>query len=375
MSKKVLEVNVDDLNMGGVYGLVKNVIINNNNKNIQIDIASIEHFANHANVEMFNDVGTRVFYIGYEENKLVKQIKCFINLRTLIKKGNYEYIHVHADVANKLFTSGLAAKSAGAKKVILHSHAAGVDGAHRKLKKCLHKLCRRFLKYIATDYVACSDVAAQWMFPNVDSTRIVLINNGIDLEKFQFDEMIRNRVREDLGVKNELLIGHVGRFCYQKNHDYFLGILEVLKKRNIQSKLLLIGEGPDEECFKEKIKQLQLENQVIFWGISNKVQELFMAMDVFVLPSHFEGLPIVGVEAQATGLPVIFSNKITTSAKLTDNVSFLGIETKDVSKWVDTILKYKNETGNRKEAYNFLKEKKFSIQDTVNSFLELYKEA
>lgn len=374
MKKKVLEVNVDDLNMGGVYGLVKNVIINNENRNIQIDIASIEHFANRANVDMFNSLGTHVFYVGYEGNKLVKQIKCFINLRNLIKKGNYEYIHIHADVANKLFTSGLAAKSAGVNKVILHSHAAGVDGEHRKLKKCLHILCRRFLKYIATDYVACSDVAGQWMFPNVDLKKVYLINNGVDLEKFKFDELTRNRIRKDLKLEDEVLIGHVGRFCYQKNHDYFYSILEILKNKKIPSKLLLIGEGPDEQAFKEKLKQLQLENDVIFWGVSNKVQELFMAMDVFVLPSHFEGLPIVGVEAQATGLPVIFSNKITTSAKLTDNVAFLGIEAEDAAKWVDTIISYKNNAVNRKEAYSLLKEKKFSIQDTVNSFLNLYKD-
>ena len=185
--------------------------------------------------------------------------------------------------------------------------------------------------------------------------------------------MTRNRIRKDLKLEDEILIGHVGRFCFQKNHDYFLNILEILKNKKIPSKLLLIGEGPDEHMFKEKLKQYQLENEVIFWGVSNKVQELFMAMDVFVLPSHFEGLPIVGVEAQATGLPVIFSNKITTSAKLTDNVSFLGIEAKDAAKWVDTIVCYKNKAINRKQAYFLLKEKKFSIQDTVKSFIELYK--
>ena len=211
------------------------------------------------------------------------------------------------------------------------------------------------------------------MFPNVDSKKVYLINNGVDLEKFRFNELTRNRIRKDLKLEDEILIGHVGRFCFQKNHDYFLNILEILKNKKIPSKLLLIGEGPDEHMFKEKLKQYQLENEVIFWGVSNKVQELFMAMDVFVLPSHFEGLPIVGVEAQATGLPVIFSNKITTSAKLTDNVSFLGIEAKDAAKWVDTIVCYKNKAINRKQAYFLLKEKKFSIQDTVKSFIELYK--
>lgn len=372
-NKMVLEVNVDDLNMGGVYGLVKNVITNNFDRSIKIDIAAIEHFANTKNIELFNERGTQVFYVGYDGNKLLKQIKCYSNLRKLIKNNNYEYVHIHADVANKLFTSGLAAKYSGAKKVILHSHAAGVDGKHRKVKKYIHKFCRRFLKYIATDYVVCSEVAAKWMFPNVESEKIVIVNNGVDLDKFRFDAAVRYQIRNKLGIKDEILLGHVGRFCYQKNHEYFIEILKEIRKRNIKAKLLLIGEGPDEQDFKEKIRKEQLDDMVIFYGTTNKVQELFMAMDVFLLPSHFEGLPIVGVEAQASGLPVILSDQIDRSAKLTDSVEFLDIKLNTAAKWVDVILKFRKRTDDRKCAYYFLKKEKFSIKDTVNEFLELYK--
>ena len=372
-NKMVLEVNVDDLNMGGVYGLVKNVITNNFDRSIKIDIAAIEHFANAKNIELFNERGTQVFYVGYDGNKLLKQIKCYSNLKKLIKNNNYEYVHVHADVANKLFTSGLAAKYSGAKKVILHSHAAGVDGKHRKVKKYIHKFCRRFLKYIATDYVACSEVAAKWMFPNVESEKIVIVNNGVDLDKFRFDAAVRYQIRNKLGIKDEILLGHVGRFCYQKNHEYFIEILKEIRKRNIKAKLLLIGEGPDEQDFKEKIRKEQLDDMVIFYGTTNKVQELFMAMDVFLLPSHFEGLPIVGVEAQASGLPVIFSDQIDRSAKLTDSVSFLRTELENTSEWVEKILKLQEKESNREKTYYILKQKRFSIQDTVNEFLELYK--
>ena len=372
-NKMVLEVNVDDLNMGGVYGLVKNVITNNFDRSIKIDIAAIEHFANTKNIELFNERGTQVFYVGYDGNKLLKQIKCYSNLRKLIKNNNYEYVHIHADVANKLFTSGLAAKYSGAKKVILHSHAAGVDGKYRKVKKYIHKFCRRFLKYIATDYVACSEVAAKWMFPNVESEKIVIVNNGVDLDKFRFDAAVRYQIRNKLGIKDEILLGHVGRFCYQKNHEYFIEILKEIRKRNIKAKLLLIGEGPDEQDFKEKIRKEQLDDMVIFYGTTNKVQELFMAMDVFLLPSHFEGLPIVGVEAQASGLPVILSDQIDRSAKLTDSVEFLDIKLNTAAKWVDVILKFRKRTDDRKCAYYFLKKEKFSIKDTVNEFLELYK--
>lgn len=196
---------------------------------------------------------------------MLKQIKCYSNLRKLIKNNNYEYVHIHADVANKLFTSGLAAKYSGAKKVILHSHAAGVDGKHRKVKKYIHKFCRRFLKYIATDYVACSEVAAKWMFPNVESEKIVIVNNGVDLDKFRFDAAVRYQIRNKLGIKDEILLGHVGRFCYQKNHEYFIEILKEIRKRNIKAKLLLIGEGPDEQDFKEKIRKEQLDDLCKVW--------------------------------------------------------------------------------------------------------------
>ena len=136
---------------------------------------------------------------------------------------------------------------------------------------------------------------------------------------------------------------------------------------------MLIGEGPDEQDFKEKIRKEQLDDMVIFYGTTNKVQELFMAMDVFLLPSHFEGLPIVGVEAQASGLPVIFSDQIDRSAKLTDSVSFLRTELENTSEWVEKILKLQEKESNREKTYYILKQKRFSIQDTVNEFLELYK--
>lgn len=128
-----------------------------------------------------------------------------------------------------------------------------------------------------------------------------------------------------------------------KNHEYFIEILKEIRKRNIKAKLLLIGEGPDEQDFKEKIRKEQLDDMVIFYGTTNKVQELFMAMDVFLLPSHFEGLPIVGVEAQASGLPVILSDQIDRSAKLTDSVEFLDIKLNTAAKWVDVILKFRKE--------------------------------
>lgn len=369
MLKRVLEINVDDLHAGGVFSLVKNVI-QHKKSNIKIDIAAIEKFENPNNIKILSEYGSSVYYIGYSGNKWKKQVVCYCNLKSLIKEKRYDCVHIHADVANKLLVSGLAAKRVGVKKIILHSHAAGVDGNHRGLKLLFHKVCRRLLKYIGTDFVACSDLAAQWMFPNISQDKICIINNGVDLDKFRYNIEIREKVRRELGITDELLIGHVGRFAYQKNHEFLVKIMKSVKARKLNAKLLLVGEGPDENKIRKLVTENYLDDCVIFYGTSSKVNELFQAMDVFVLPSHFEGLPIVGVEAQASGLSIIFSDKITKEAKLTELVSFISISDSSVIKWVIQIMEYVK--YDRRDQYLNLEKRRFSIYDTIRDFLDLY---
>ncbi len=195
MNTKVLEVNVDDLNMGGVFNLVKNVILNRD-PDIQIDIAAIERFANVEHKRMFQKLGTEVYDIGYDGNKWKKQLVCYWRLKKLLKTGDYDAVHIHGDVANKLLVSGLAAKHGKVKKIILHSHASGVDGNHRAMKILIHKLCRNLLKNVGSEYVACSDLAAEWMFPHIKKEQIVIVNNGVDLDRFRFCKEIREIQRK-----------------------------------------------------------------------------------------------------------------------------------------------------------------------------------
>lgn len=367
---KVLEINVDDLHSGGVYSLVKNVIINKPN-NLTIDLAAVEHFENPANIEFLKQYGTHVYYIGYEGNKIKKQIVCYQNLKRLISENKYDCVHIHSDVANKELVYGLAARHAGAKRIIMHSHAAGVDGQNRKLKLKYHEFSRRFLKNIATDFVACSDLAAQWMFPKINTSEIIIIRNGVDLQKFRFNPVIRTDVRRELGIsENTYLIGHVGRFAYQKNHQYLIKIFKEYIAINNDCRLLLIGEGPLEDEIKEQVRKAGITDKVIFYGACNIVDQMLSAMDVFVLPSHFEGLPIVGVEAQAAGLPVLFSDQITREAKLTDKAVFLPITDADIYKWTQQLNVCHSVP--RKDTYADMKKQKYDISDTVEQFLKLY---
>lgn len=373
MSYKVLEVNVDDQGRSGVYSLIVNVI-KNKPKDVDIDIAAFENFENTADLNELAQYGTNVKYVGYSGNKLIKQYKIYKNLLRYLKQNKYDCVHIHSDVANKLYIAGKAAKKAGISKIIFHSHASEVDGNYRKIKRQLHKLTRRKLKDIGTRFVACSDIAAKWMYPNINSQDITIINNGIDLDKFRFNSKVRQQVRKELKLNDNLIIGHIGRFSYQKNHQYIIEIFSKLVLHEPKARLLLVGEGPDREVIENLVKEKNLENNVIFYGLSNHVEKLLQAMDVFILPSHFEGLPIVGVEAQTAGVPVIFSDQISKESKLTNNVTFLPIKANNISQWVTTIEKYKDYSINiRLNAYKMVKNKKFDIDSTIQEFVSLYK--
>lgn len=369
MNYRVLEVNVDDRGRSGVYSLITNVI-KNKPSSVSIDIAAFETFESSDNVEKLKLMGTQVKYVGYKGNKFLKQYMIYRNLSKYLAENNYDCVHIHSDVANKLLIGGLAARKNGVKKIIFHSHASEVDGNYRQIKRMLHKISRYKLKKIGTQFVACSDVAAKWMYPNIKASDIDIINNGIDLKKYALDNEIRREIRNKLRIKDKFVIGHVGRFSYQKNHIYLIKIFKEILKKKDNACLLLIGEGPEIEKIKNLVKSLNIEKNVIFYGLSNHVEKLLQAMDVFILPSHFEGLPIVGVEAQAAGLPVIFSDQITKTAKLTQNVTFLSIDGDNIENWANKIIEFGK--TKRKNNYSNLREKHFDIKDTVNQFIKLY---
>ena len=368
--RKVLEVNVDDQNSGGVFSIVKNVI-ENNQSDIKIDIAAIEKFENRGNIDHLKKYNCDVFYIGYEGSKWKKQIKVYKNLRQFLRINRYETVHIHADTANKLLISGLASKHENVKNIIFHSHSSGVEG-NGKTKTIIHRLCSFLLKYVGTKYVACSQLAAKWMYPNVNDKNIIYVKNGIPLKNFIYSETIRNQWRASLGLKDEILLGHVGRLMAPKNHEFLIELVKFMLERKKNVKLLIIGEGYKEKTLKKMVSDLSLEDNVIFFGTSNKVNELLMAMDVFCLPSFFEGLPIVGIEAQATGLPVIYSNYITREAKILDAVAYQPIGKENVKVWSDCILKFASAYNRDSDSNVLVKKAGFDISDMVKAFIDLY---
>lgn len=366
---KVLEVNVDDIGMGGVFSLVRS-IIKNKPEGVVVDIAAIEPFENPDNLSELASFGCTVHYVGRSGSKLLKQFYVFRNVRRLVSQGGYDVVHIHSDVSNKLIVSALAAKMAGCRKILLHSHASGVDGDRRAFKKLCHYACRRLLKRVGTGFLTCSDLAARWMFPNIKASDVVMIKNGINLDSFRFSEARRKEVRQQLGVSGELLVGHVGRFAYQKNHEFLIDAFKELHVMEPSAKLLLVGEGPLLGQIRAKVDEKGLSGSVIFYGVSRTVYDLFQAMDVFALPSHFEGLPIVGVEAQAAGLPCVMSDQISRETNVAGASKFLPITPGSETRWAKAILSAKVE--DRTSAADVMLREGFSISDTVARLWQAY---
>jgi glycosyltransferase involved in cell wall biosynthesis len=174
---------------------------------------------------------------------------------------------------------------------------------------------------------ACSKDAGRWLYgKNADSKYdITIINNAIDTEKFIFNPEVREKYRKDLGISGKFVIGHIGRFSPQKNHGFLIDIFSEVVKKNNDSVLLLVGDGELRGEISQKIDKLGLSKNVILTGIRSDIPQLLWSMDAFVLPSLYEGFPVVGIEAQAAGLPCFFSDQITAAAKITQNVHFINL--------------------------------------------------
>lgn len=253
----------------------------------------------------------------------------------LLADRHYDVVHLNTYQALSLHYLALA-KKAGVPVRIAHSHNAELrKSLGRPLKLALHRWARRAYGDTMTYRLACSNLAAQFMFG--DDAEWTFIPNGIDVERFRFDPVVREQVRSELGIAGKLVIGNVGRLCYQKNQAFLLEVFQEVHRKQPESALLLVGEGEDRPKLKEKAKTLGIEEYVIFYGTTDRVERLYWAMDILVMPSLFEGLPVTGIEAQCTGLSCLLSHRITQECALTSGTVFLPLE-KGVEVWGAQVL-------------------------------------
>lgn len=249
------------------------------------------------------------------------------------------YAIVHSNMNSLSFFPLFAAYLAGSKVRILHNHTT--DNPAEGLRTTLKRFLRPFARLFANRYFACSNKAAEWMYGKTElkSGNVTIINNAIDLKRFAFNSVKREQLRKQFAMEDNFIIGHVGRFVQTKNHIFLVDIFAEVLKSITNAKLLLIGDGPLKKQVEDKIDKLGLKDKVIFTGVRSDVAELYNAMDVFVLPSLYEGLPVVGVEVQANGLPFICSSNVTKEILITDRVELMDLSSGKKA-WKEVICQY-----------------------------------
>lgn len=330
-------------NHGGIESYIINTYKKINKEIYQYDFVNM--WKNKiAEQDFFERRGCKVYNIP---NEYKSPIKCYKQLKQIIINNKYNIVYINK---NSLCSSIVlkAVKNSNVPIRIIHSHNTKSTGGI--LGNILHEHNRKKISNYCNYFFACTEKAGEWMFnPEIiGSSRYYVINNAIDLDKFIFNYKIRNRLRNKLNIsKDTIVIGHVGRFEKQKNHDFLVEIFNEVHKRNKKTILILVGKGSLEEKIKEKVKTLKLNDSVKFLGAREDVNELYQIFDVFCLPSLYEGLPLVGIEAQASDLPCIFSNNMSLKVKMLEKAYFLS-NLSSPEEWADLILKNYGERKNNK---------------------------
>jgi glycosyltransferase involved in cell wall biosynthesis len=367
MVKKVLELTGEPIGTGGQEMFVVNVIRHIRHEGIVIDWLT-PYYIDNKNYE--NDVvkfGGHAFCLNLPFNPGKSRRNIIAPFNRFLKQHHYDVVHIHSGSISVLVLGSIVARMNGVKKVIVHSHCAGTK------KDVKYRILRLFadplMKFFPTDYCACSELAGEWKFPRfIVNKKMRIMKNGVDLKLFSPSKETRENIRKRYNVEDStLLLGHVGRFSEQKNQEFAIRILAEIVKRGVSCKLMFIGEGENFEEVIKLVRDLSLQNYVIFVGTVNNVCDYMQAMDVFILPSRWEGLPIVGIEAQAAGLPVFVSDKVTTEMKLVDNVTYLPIS--DETVWATAILSMKLDRLNNG---TLIKNAGYDIDDTANAVREIY---
>lgn len=328
---RILMINYK-MQCAGIEAFIMNVYRNIDRNKIQFD------FLVHYKEPQYYDneivkLGGKIYRLSVrEDNNFVKyfnDLKFFFDTHK-----EYKIVHGHMESFGVFYFK--AAETGGVPVRIAHSHIAQKNSG---LKGIIKDILNKGFALYATDLFACSDSAGKFVFG--DNAKYTVFNNAIDVDLFRYNTIVREAVRQELGIlDNQFVIGHVGRFNTQKNHTFLIDIFSEIHHKDPTAILLLIGEGDLEKEINDKVLLLGLSNVVRFLGVRRDVNRLYQAMDLFLMPSLFEGLPVSGIEAQAAGLKCVFSDTVTERTAVTENVEFISLKT-SASDWAKTILRWR----------------------------------
>ena len=364
---KVIEILGEPVQHGGQEKFLEYILSYMDSNKYRIDVLTPYFCDNTVFSNLVESRGGRIIEFHQDFNPGQSRYTIYRPLLEFLQKENYDVAHIHSGSVSVLALGAKAAKKAGIKKILVHSHCTG----NKNLKHALVKLIYgKIIQHNATDFLACSYQAGEMKYPqSVLKNKLVVVANGIEIEKYKLNKEIRMKQRDLLGIPQDaFVIGHVGRFSYQKNHQFLIDVFNEIQKIIPNSYLLLVGEGELMEQIKDQVHFYNLDNKVIFTGSVDNVQDHYQAMDVFLFPSNFEGLGYVLLEAQAAGLPCIASTAVPEDVILSEVA--IAIDLAEKKEWVQKAIEYRNaKCVNNDEA---IRNAGYDINHTITQIKAIY---
>ncbi|SHE81186.1 Glycosyltransferase involved in cell wall bisynthesis [Bacteroides luti] len=357
---------LDSMNRGGIESFIMNLYRSIDRTKVRF-VFLLQNKSNSHRQEI-EELGGQIYTIPARRNSIIEYHR---NLNDFFKKNAKDISVVHQHASSLSCIDPLFyAKKYGIKIRILHSHNTSISAS--KLHYLLHWFNKFRVKPLATHYFACSELAKEWMFNYTGvEGKVIVVNNGIILENFAFDENVRNAKRNELGLeKDNLVVGHIGNISKVKNQIFLVDILKALVNKSDRYRLMLIGDGVGRKALLDKINDLNLNQYVLFLGLRDDTNELLQAMDCFVFPSLFEGLPVALVEAQTAGLLVVESDSISIMSKLLETTILLPLDKGDFY-WAN-IINEKLRSFIRVNVRNIIQSKGFDMTNIAEKLLSIY---
>lgn len=349
---------ISGVQSGGVEQMLVNYTEKTNWHKDVVEYIIYQHRPNEVSLKKLNDAGNICIRVA---DKRTHPIKNFIETYSVIKKYNPDIIHAHMNLLN--FLPLFAGKLNGVKIRISHSHIAHINIGSR----ILEKIFKRLNILTANFLLSCGTKAGQYMYGN---NKYIVIPNSIDVSQFVFNCEKRKKARKKLGInQHDILLGNIGRLTEQKNQMFLLDVLRKLKLSDPNYKLVIIGSGEKRLEIANMIRDYGLDKEVFLVLPIKNVEKLYDAMDIFLLPSLYEGFPVSAIEAQVSGLPTILSSEIDKSAKITESTKFDDISM--VDDWVKDISKCHIKDNRRVHVESF---SQFNIESTYTKLYDLYEE-
>lgn len=365
---RVLHINAGSGIFGGVSAFCLNIYRNIDRDKVQFDFLTPNKTTYVQYREEIEQYGGSIYEFGIEVRSLSGKFGFVTRLESFLKEHPYDIIHINSGILSFNFIVADVCKKHSNSKVFVHSHA---NGGRSKIKEMFSGILKVLLVKRADYLLACSLSSAEYMFPKKDVNKTEIIDNGIDTQRFKYDPSIRKSIRNLLQLNGKYVIGHVGSFTPQKNHEFLIELFSRIIEKNDNTVLLLVGEGPLKEKIYDLAKSKKIDDSVIFLGARKDVNMIYQAMDVFVLPSVWEGFGIVNIEAQTAGLRCVTSTIVPKDVDVTGNVIQIDLDApKDT--WIKELL---DASAERRDYADVVKEHGLDIKTSADKLTLLYEEA